>query len=61
MYIHYGSNAAYKVSTTVGSSATVKCQPGKVYVSYTGEKKDMVEVMDIKPEDCGKTFDSSRF
>jgi hypothetical protein len=61
MYIHYGTNTSDRVSTTVGSSATVPCRPGKVYVSYTGEKRDMKFIMEIQPEDCGKTFDSSKF
>lgn len=61
LYIHYGSNSASVTSTTPGSSATVKCQEGKVYYSFTGKKSDMVEIMDISEDDCGKTFKYSLF
>lgn len=61
LYIHYGSNASYVTSTTPGSSATVKCQEGAVYYSFTGKKSDMVKIMDVAEEDCGKTFKYSQF
>jgi hypothetical protein len=61
LYIHYGSNGAYKVSTTKGSAATVKCQKGKVYYSLTGEKSDMKEFMEMTVDDCGKTFKYTEF
>jgi len=61
LYIHYGSNGAYKTSTTKGSAATVKCQKGKVYYSLTGEKSDMKEFMEMTVDDCGKTFKYTDF
>jgi hypothetical protein len=61
LYIHYGSNGAYKTSTTKGSAATVKCQKGKVYYSLTGEKSDMKEFMEMSVDDCGKTFKYTDF
>lgn len=61
LYIHYGSNAAYKASTTVGSEASIKCEEGKVYYSFTGEKKDMILITELKPSDCKKKFYSKDF
>ncbi len=56
IHIHYGSNGAYTTSTTRGSSASIKCQKGKVYYSYTGKKSDMKLLQEISPSDCGKTI-----
>ncbi len=61
LYIHSGANASTVNSTTPGSSATVRCQSGKVYYSFTGKKADMKEFMEMSVDDCGKTFKYTEF
>lgn len=61
LFIHSGSNAASVTSTGVGSDASIKCQAGKVYYSFTGQKKDMKLITEISTADCNKKFFSSDF
>ena len=61
LYIHSGSNASSVTSTGVGSEASIKCQAGKVYYSFTGQKKDMILITEISTADCNKKFFSGDF
>ncbi|MBL7912619.1 MAG: hypothetical protein JNJ41_16275 [Bacteroidia bacterium] len=61
LYIHSGSNAAYVSSTSPGSKATVKCEKGKAYYSFTGKKADMKLIKELSVDDCGKTFKYTDF
>lgn len=61
LYIHSGSNAASVSSTSPGSKATVKCEKGNAYYSFTGKKADMKLIKELTVEDCGKTIKYTEF
>lgn len=61
LYIHTGNNAASVSSTSPGSKATVKCEKGNAYYSFTGKKADMKLIKELTVEDCGKTIKYTEF
>jgi len=61
LYIHSGSNASSISSTTPGSKATIKCEKGKAYYSFSGKKAEMKLIKELSSDDCGKTLNYSDF